>query len=76
MDERWYTIGSLTFPSAWGAIILSFILTYSFLYFWNRKASDWYSNGIFYYLLIWKLSVIVVDFQNVIEHPITILYFH
>ncbi|WP_061810145.1 hypothetical protein [Rossellomorea vietnamensis] len=76
MDERWYTIGSLTFPSTWGAIIASFILTFLFLYFWNRKASDWYSNGVFYFLVIWKLSVIVVDFQNVIEHPITILYFH
>ncbi|MEI2664790.1 hypothetical protein [Rossellomorea sp. LJF3] len=76
MDERWYTIGSFTFPSTWGAIIASFILTFLFLYFWNRKASDWYSNGIFYFLIIWKLSVIVVDFQNVIEHPITILYFN
>ncbi|CAN7204864.1 hypothetical protein [Rossellomorea sp. LjRoot5] len=76
MDERWYTIGSFTFPSTWGAIIASFILTFLFLYFWNRKASDWYSNGVFYFLVIWKLSVIVVDFQNVIEHPITILYFH
>ncbi|PFG04687.1 hypothetical protein [Bacillus sp. es.034] len=76
MDERWYSIGSFTFPSTWGAIITSFILTFLFLYFWNRKASDWYSNGIFYFLVIWKLSVIVVDFQNVIEHPITILYYH
>lgn len=76
MDERWYTIGSFTFPSTWGAIIASFILTFLFLYFWNRKASDWYSNGIFYFLVIWKLSVIVVDFHNVIEHPITILYFN
>lgn len=76
MGERWYTIGSFTFPSTWGAIILSFILTFLFLYFWNRKASDWYSNSVFYFLVIWKLSVIVVDFQNVIEHPITILYFN
>lgn len=76
MDERWYTIGSFTFPSTWGAIIASFILTFLFLYFWNRKASDWYSNSVFYFLVIWKLSVIVVDFQNVIEHPITILYFN
>jgi hypothetical protein len=76
LDERWYSIGSFTFPSTWGAIITSFILTFLFLYFWNRKASDWYSNGIFYFLVIWKLSVIVVDFQNVIEHPFTILYFN
>lgn len=76
MDERWYTVGSLTFPSIWGAIIASFILTFLFLYFWNRKASDWYSMEFFYFLVIWKLSVILVDFQNVIEHPITILYFN
>jgi hypothetical protein len=76
MTEQWYTIGSFTFPASWGAIIASFILTFLFLYFWNRKASDWYSNSIFSFFLVWKLSVIVVDFQTVMEHPITILYFH
>ncbi|PFA67388.1 hypothetical protein CN378_11115 [Bacillus sp. AFS015802] len=76
MAERWYTIGSFTFPASWVAIIASFILTYVFLYFWSRKTSDWYSDGVFYFLLIWKLSVLVVDFQMVIKHPITILYFH
>ncbi|MGM0855047.1 MAG: hypothetical protein ACQEWI_20970 [Bacillota bacterium] len=76
MNEQWYTIASFTFPASWGAIIASFILTFSFLFFWNRKLSDWYSNSIFTFLLVWKLSVIVVDFQTVIKHPITILYFH
>ncbi|MGM0754052.1 MAG: hypothetical protein ACQET6_19250 [Bacillota bacterium] len=76
MTQQWYTIGSFTFPASWGAIIASFIITFLFLFFWNRKASDWYSNIIFTFLLVWKLSVIVIDFQTVIEHPITILYFH
>ncbi|WP_299743132.1 hypothetical protein [Rossellomorea sp. y25] len=76
MIEQWYTIGSFTFPASWGAIISSVILTFLFLFFWDRKASDWYSNGIFTFLLVWKLSVIVVDFQTVMKHPITILYFH
>ena len=76
MPEMWYSIGSFTFPSSWGAIIASFVLTYLFLYFWNRKASDWYSSAVFYFILTWKLSVIVVDFQTVIDHPLTILYFH
>ncbi|MGE6754493.1 hypothetical protein ACQKFO_13655 [Rossellomorea sp. NPDC071047] len=76
MTEQWYTIGSFTFPASWAAIIASLILTFLVLYFWNRKASDWYSNSIFTFLLVWKLSVIVVDFPTVMEHPITILYFH
>ncbi|MBN8193929.1 hypothetical protein JI667_17405 [Bacillus sp. NTK074B] len=76
MPEMWYSIGSFTFPSSWGAILASFFLTYLFLYFWNRTSSDWYSNAVFYFLITWKLSVIVVDFQTVITHPLTILYFH
>ncbi|QHE63172.1 hypothetical protein FHE72_20775 [Rossellomorea vietnamensis] len=76
MTEQWYTIGSFTFPSSWGAIIASFVLTFLFLFFWNRKASDWYSNAILIFILVWKLSVIVIDFQTVIKHPFTILYFH
>lgn len=76
MPEKWYTIGSFTFPSSWGAILTSFILTFLLLFFVNRKASDWYANSVFYFLLVWKLSVIIVDLQTVIKHPITILYFH
>ncbi|WP_201716005.1 hypothetical protein [Rossellomorea arthrocnemi] len=76
MIERWYTIGSFTFPSSWGAVMASFILTFLLLFFWNKKASDWYSNSIFYFVLIWKLSVIIVDFQTVIDHPFTAVYFH
>ncbi|WP_064093058.1 hypothetical protein [Rossellomorea aquimaris] len=76
MNQQWYTIGSFTFPASWAAIIISFVITFLFLYFWNRKASDWYSNAIFYFILVWKLSVILVDFQTVLAHPITILYFH
>ena len=76
MAETWYTIGSFTFPSPWGGILASFVLTYLFLYFWNREASDWYSSAVFTFVIVWKLSVIVVDYQMVIEHPLTILYFH
>ena len=76
MTEQWYTLGNFTFPSSWGALIASFLLTLLCFYFWNRKTSDWYSNSIIIFLFIWKLSVIVVDFQTVINHPITILYFN
>ncbi|MGR3765825.1 hypothetical protein [Rossellomorea sp. NS-SX7] len=76
MNQQWYNIGAFTFPGSWAAIAAAFILTFLFLFFWNKKASDWYSNAIFYFILTWKLSVIVVDFGTVIKHPLTILYFH
>jgi hypothetical protein len=76
MNQQWYNIGAFTFPGSWAAIVTAFILTFLFLFFWNKKASDWYSNAIFYFILTWKLSVIVVDFTTVIKHPLTILYFH
>jgi hypothetical protein len=76
MNQQWYNIGAFTFPGSWAAIVAAFILTFLFLFFWNRKASDWYSNAVFYFILTWKLSVIVVDYTTVIKHPLTILYFH
>jgi hypothetical protein len=76
MNQQWYNIGAFTFPGSWAAIVAAFILTFLLLFFWNKKASDWYSNAVFYFILTWKLSVIVVDFPTVIKHPLTILYFH
>ncbi len=76
MNQEWYNIGAFTFPASWAAIIFSFVITYLFLYIWNKKKSDWYSNVIFYFILVWKLSVIIVDFPTAVAHPITILYFH
>ncbi|BCB05675.1 hypothetical protein KH172YL63_38080 [Bacillus sp. KH172YL63] len=57
-------------------MLASFFLTFLLLHFWNRKASDWYSTGIILFILVWKLSVIIVDFQTVIKHPLTLIYFH
>ncbi|NQD66180.1 hypothetical protein HP456_09655 [Bacillus haikouensis] len=76
MINQWYNIGAFTFPGSWAAIAAALLTTFLFLFFWNRKAGDWYSNAIFIFILTWKLSVIVVDFATVIKHPITILYFH
>jgi hypothetical protein len=76
MNQQWYNIGAFTFPGSWAAVTASFLLTFLFLFFWNRKAGDWYSNGVFYFILTWKLSIIIVDFQTVMEHPLTILYFN
>lgn len=72
----WYSIGSFTFPASWAAILFSFFVTFLFLYFWHKRLSDWYSNAIFYFLIVWKLSIIIVDFQTVIQYPMTILYFN
>ncbi|MCA1055330.1 hypothetical protein LCM10_10070 [Rossellomorea aquimaris] len=76
MNQPWYNIGAFTFPGSWAALVMAFIITFIALFFWNKKASDWYSNAVFYFILIWKLSVIVVDFGTVIKHPLTILYFN
>jgi hypothetical protein len=76
MNQQWYNIGAFTFPGSWAAVIAAFLLTFLFLFFWNRKAADWYSNAVFFFILTWKLSIILVDFKTVLEHPLTILYFH
>jgi hypothetical protein len=76
MNQQWYNIGAFTFPGSWAALISAFLLTFLFLFFRNKEAGDWYSNAVFYFILTWKLSIIIVDFETVIKHPLTILYFH
>ncbi|MFS0575462.1 hypothetical protein AB1K83_07505 [Sporosarcina sp. 179-K 3D1 HS] len=74
---KWFTIWSLTVPSSWLALLLAFLLSYiavRFLY--GKQEADLVSDSIFWLVLVWKLSVIVTDFQTVLSAPLSILYFH
>lgn len=74
---HYYLIGNATIPSSWVALILGFIVAYIAVRFrYGKHVSDLLVDGIFYFILIWKLSVIITQFGIVIKSPLTILYFN
>ncbi|AYC28980.1 hypothetical protein [Paenisporosarcina cavernae] len=73
----WFIIKSLTVPSSWIAVLFALIVTGVIL--WKRfgkETEDWYSDAAILFLLVWKLSIIVTDFNMVWNSPISILYFN
>jgi hypothetical protein len=67
----------LTIPAIWISVILAFIAA-SLL---QRSASgsklgDWYWNAVTLYILTWKLSYILFNFDHFINMPLSLLYFN
>ncbi|MBS4223149.1 hypothetical protein [Lederbergia citrea] len=73
----WVSIGSLTIPASWAAMVLAFLLTFIFLYIRRDKVvADWYGNAIFIFIFTWKLSVVLFQLKLTISNPLNILYFN
>jgi peroxiredoxin len=74
---NWYSIGALTFPASWLAILAAFIFTAIFLRTVFGKATlEWFGNVFFWFLITWKFSMVIWDFESVMNQPLTLLYFH
>lgn len=74
---KWFSLGPVTVPATWAAIVAAFIITSAFLFVRKKKAlGDWYGNVIFTFILTWKLSVIIFHFKLTINNPSNILYFN
>lgn len=74
---QWFIIKSLTVPSSWITLLAAFILTGLIVRKrFGKQATDLYSDVVILWILVWKLSVIVTDFDMIIESPMMILYFN
>jgi len=74
---KWYSIGAVTFPSSWAAIVAAFVFTLVYLNIQRKKeAADLYSNTFFIFILTWKLTFILFHWKMSIENPLSILYFN
>ena len=74
---EWFIIKSLTVPSSWVAVLLALILTGIVVWrVFGKETEDWYSDAAILFLLVWKLSVIVTDFDMILDSPLSILYFN
>lgn len=74
---KYIPIGSVTVPASWLAVLIAFVITYTALRIYvNKEAGEMLGNIFFNLVIVWKLSVIVTDFQTVRAHPMSIVYFH
>lgn len=74
---RYFLIGSATIPSSWISLMIGFIVAYIAVRLrYGKRISDVLGDTLFYFLLVWKLSVIITQFGNVIKSPLSILYFN
>lgn len=74
---EWFIIKSLTVPSSWVAVLLALILTGIVVWrVFGKETEDWYSDAAILFLLVWKLSVVVTDFDMILDSPLSILYFN
>ena len=72
-----FIIGNATVPSSWVALVLAFLITYLVIRLrYGKHISGLLADSIFYFVLVWKLSVILTDFNNVIKSPLSIIYFN
>lgn len=74
---EWFIIRSLTVPSSWFAVLIALIVTGIVLWrVFGKITEDWYSDAAILFLLVWKLSVVITDFEMIIASPLSILYFN
>lgn len=74
---KYFQIINLTVPSTWVALLLSFLITYLIVRVkFGKEAAHLTGDSMFYFLIVWKFSVIVTDFNTIIQFPLSILYFN
>lgn len=74
---NFFIIGNTTVPSTWIALAVAFVVAYFAIRLrFGKQISGVMADSIFYFIIVWKFSVILTDFQNVIKAPLSIIYFN
>lgn len=74
---QYFLIGKVSIISSWIALTLSFVIAYSVVRIkYGKEAALLLGDVVFYFILVWKLSVLVTDFKTVVEFPLSIIYFN
>ncbi|POZ58003.1 hypothetical protein LYSIN_02787 [Lysinibacillus sphaericus] len=77
INTEWFSIRALTLPATAIALLLAFFIVWLILRIQFPKIwSGVYGDAIFTYILVWKFSLIITDFQSVINQPLALLYFN
>ena len=74
---EWFIIKSLTLPSSWVAVFLALFITGIVLWVkFGKDTEDWFTDAAILFILVWKFSVLITDFEMIFEFPLAILYFN
>ena len=74
---NYYHIASVTIPSTWIALIVACVAAYIGIRMkFGKSYAERFGDAVFYVIIIWKLSVIITQFDTVIHAPISIVYFN
>lgn len=74
---KYFLIGKVSIASSWIALILSFIVAYGVLRIkYGKSSANLLGDAIFYFIIVWKLSVLITDFKTVLQFPLSIIYFN
>ncbi len=74
---NWVSVGPVSIPVSWAAIVSAFLITGMFLFITRKKAaSDWYGDAVFTFIVTWKLSVVIFHLKTIIANPMNIIYFN
>nr|WP_198044812.1 TlpA disulfide reductase family protein [Lysinibacillus timonensis] len=69
-------LGNVTLQIEWGAVILALLLLMLADKLIYKKSSTPVQDSIFYYIIVWKCSYIIIDFRMFLENPMSSLYFN
>lgn len=77
METTFIMIGKTTVPTTWIALIVAFVVAYGVVRMqYGKKIAEILVDAVFYFIIVWKLSVVITDFETVIKSPWSIVYFH
>lgn len=75
-NNMWYTIFNLSLPATSLAVLGAMSITILFLFILKRrKWIDSFLNYFVLFILVWKFSYIITNWQDVMDYPLSMLYF-
>ncbi|MGE7672190.1 hypothetical protein ACQKMV_01225 [Lysinibacillus sp. NPDC094403] len=76
-NTEWFSIRALTLPATAVALLAAFFIVWLVLRVqFPKKWAGVYGDAFFTFILVWKFSIIITDFKDVIAQPYVLLYFN
>ncbi|MGE7695986.1 hypothetical protein ACQKNC_18070 [Lysinibacillus sp. NPDC094177] len=76
-NTEWFSIRALTLPATAVALLAAFFIVWLVLRVqFPKKWAGVYGDAVFTFILVWKFSIIITDFKDVIAQPYVLLYFN
>jgi len=77
LPETYVLIGNISVPLSWIAFLGAAIVTVCLLrWSFGKAVANLFSDYLFTFILVWKFSVVLTDFNVIWKSPWTILYFN